>query len=806
MPVKTQIQIRRGDFASWSGVNPVPANGELTLDTTNKLLKAGDGLTNWLNLPYIGVNEEDFEDILRSLLAGASGIGIDHQDPNDKFYIQVTGIDSTQINDLTEAVQDIIGTDAGTTGFLVNSTGVAWTYDDASNSLEVAVTGIDHTLITDWGAAISGNIDTQLVAGDNIEFTYDNVNNTLTISTSVLDSTHTHVWDDITDAKTTVTLNELAYLSGVTPGTVTANRAVVVDGNKDISSFRNLTATDTINATTFSGNLVGDVTSDSVDINGGSIDGVIIGANSAAAISGTSINASVGFFGNLSGDVTGNADTASQVKTQSTATNTDFYLTFVDSNNGSPTAETVYTDSAIKYNPSTDTLTVTNIAGNIDSASTVSTETTDSGTHYLTFVDSDNSTAANETVRTDGDLSYDASTNTLSAGNVSVTGLISTNTLNTTGSVQIGGDLTVAGTTTTVNSTVVDIGDNIIRVNTSGLATGGIEVKDASNSSYKQFVWNNGNTRWELGAEDLQVDQLISTVASPTPPLVVTSSGLVTNLNADLLDNHHGSYYLDWNNTTNLPDPVITVGLNGDVVGTGTYTWTDLNGDPSITFNTTIQPDSVALGTDTTGQYASTITVTGSGLTGTTANASDGTAYTINSNATPANTPNAIVIRDSNGNFSAGTISATFSGDGSAITDINADNISTGTLNSARLPSVTQTNTATGPTGSFVSSVTRDSYGRVTGVNTTTHTLATDSVLGIASFSSSDFGVTSGAVSIKTGGVSNGQLENDSVTIGVTEFVLGDTKTAVSGLTQIAGTSSANPVYIEWAVIDGGTP
>tara|TARA_B100001093_G_scaffold277143_1_gene264886 strand:+ start:28272 stop:31358 length:3087 start_codon:yes stop_codon:yes gene_type:complete len=46
---------------------------------------------------------------------------------------------------------------------------------------------------------------------------------------------------------------------------------------------------------------------------------------------------------------------------------------------------------------------------------------------------------------------------------------------------------------------------------------------------------------------------------------------------------------------------------------------------------------------------------------------------------------------------------------------------------------------------------------------------ATISAKGIASFDSGDFGVSSGAVSIKSGGVSNSQLENSSITINTSE-------------------------------------
>ena len=46
---------------------------------------------------------------------------------------------------------------------------------------------------------------------------------------------------------TPVSTAEIAYLDGVTAGTVTASKAVVVDSNKDIASFRNVTCA-TINA------------------------------------------------------------------------------------------------------------------------------------------------------------------------------------------------------------------------------------------------------------------------------------------------------------------------------------------------------------------------------------------------------------------------------------------------------------------------------------------------------------------------------------------------------------------------------
>lgn len=70
--------------------------------------------------------------------------------------------------------------------------------------------------------------------------------------------------------------------------------------------------------------------------------------------------------------------------------------------------------------------------------------------------------------------------------------------------------------------------------------------------------------------------------------------------------------------TTIDRNPQVTVNLSGDVSGSGNATLTNLqNGTISIT--TTIQPDSVALGTDTTGDYVESISNTaGIVITGTT--------------------------------------------------------------------------------------------------------------------------------------------------------------------------------------------
>jgi len=73
--------------------------------------------------------------------------------------------------------------------------------------------------------------------------------------------------------------------------------------------------------------------------------------------------------------------------------------------------------------------------------------------------------------------------------------------LNVGGNASITGNLTVAGTTTTVDSTVVNIGDNIIVLNAAGAAVdSGIQVIDAVSTAHTgSLLWNATNDYWYSG-------------------------------------------------------------------------------------------------------------------------------------------------------------------------------------------------------------------------------------------------------------------------------------------------------------------
>jgi len=119
--------------------------------------------------------------------------------------------------------------------------------------------------------------------------------------------------------------------------------------------------------------------------------------------------------------------------------------------------------------------------------------------------------------------------------------------------------------------------------------------------------------------------------------------------------------------------------LTGEITGQAMF-----DGSGDIQISATIQPDTVALGTDTTGDYVESIDVSGVGIS-IDFNSGEGVNPTITSNATDANTPSTVVSRDASGNFSAGTITADLTGDVtgevSSLANHDTDDLAEGTTN-----------------------------------------------------------------------------------------------------------------------------
>jgi hypothetical protein len=120
----------------------------------------------------------------------------------------------------------------------------------------------------------------------------------------------------------------------------------------------------------------------------------------------------------FSGALSGNASSANQVKTVTASdTNANYYVTFVDANNGSATNESVYTDDGIYYNPGTNTFTTqhASLTGNINVAGV----STLAGNVFLGDSGSDTITVVGVTTFTTSNVFID---NQLFVGGIQVTG------------------------------------------------------------------------------------------------------------------------------------------------------------------------------------------------------------------------------------------------------------------------------------------------------------------------------------------------------------------------------------------------
>ena len=141
---------------------------------------------------------------------------------------------------------------------------------------------------------------------------------------------------------------ELETIDDVTAGTVAASKAVVVDSNKDIGSFRNVTLTGELDAAT-------------LDISGDAdIDGTL--EADAITIGGTAINTVI------AGVTVTNATNAAHVSVaDNESTNEDNLIPFIE--DASATGNVgLESDGDLTYNPSTGRLTATQLAGTLQTA------------------------------------------------------------------------------------------------------------------------------------------------------------------------------------------------------------------------------------------------------------------------------------------------------------------------------------------------------------------------------------------------------------------------------------------------------
>ena len=151
----------------------------------------------------------------------------------------------------------------------------------------------------------------------------------------------------------------------------------------------------------------------------------------------------------------GNATSSSQVQTI-TASNTaaNYYLTFVDSHNGSATAETVYTDDGIYYNPGTNTFTTQNaeFTGYIKAG----------GDEIRSGSGSTAISLSGANVEVKGELQVTG--NIIKSSTGATVATLAANDISFADDVTVGGNLYVMGQTTEIETTNLKVEDPLIEL------------------------------------------------------------------------------------------------------------------------------------------------------------------------------------------------------------------------------------------------------------------------------------------------------------------------------------------------------
>ena len=369
----------------------------------------------------------------------------------------------------------------------------------------------------------------------------------------------------------TASAADINLIDGVTNGTVSASKAVIVDSNKDISGFRNLSITgdltvagdDITMGTNTAGNLlvadganfnsiaVGDLSEISsvanddvflaVDTSGGGLKKITRSTIvSGLAVGGVAIS-------NVVEDTTPQLGGNLDMNGQDIVTTSNANLELAPNGTGKVVVKGNSNQGAIQLNceanshgqiiiaaphseSASNTLTLPSTGGNARLVSTSSTATLTNKT--LTDPVITNITGSTITLDSAGDITLDADgadillkdDGTTYGGLSNNSGELLIKSGTTTAmtfsgaNVTLEGNLTVSGTTTTVNSTTVNLNDHNIVLDsgnsTSAVVNGaGITIEGGSGDD-ATFSYNTTGPKFELklgsNHEDLQVDQLIA--------------------------------------------------------------------------------------------------------------------------------------------------------------------------------------------------------------------------------------------------------------------------------------------------------
>ena len=521
--------------------------------------------------------------------------------------IHGVSFDGTANIDLSEVISDTVGAMVSSN----TESGITVAYDDGDNTIDFTVGTLNQNTtgtaaswttartlsftgdVTGTGSVDgSANVATALtIAADSVALGTDTTGNYMTDASAGTGVTVTHTPAEGSTA--TIAIGQaVATNSNVQFADVTVSGNLDVNGTTTTIDSTNLTVTDALielaNGTSGTpGNDAGLI------IERGSADNAFIGYDESAdkftVGTGSFTGASTGNLtvtagtlvanleGNVTGNVTGNADTATTATTATNVTasannSTDetVYPTFID---GATGGQGIETDTGLTYNPSSGLLTSTLFAGALTGNVTGNV----SGSSGSTTGNAATATAL-ATARTIGGTSFDGTANIAVGLAGTATALATARTIGGTsfdGTANIAVGLAATATTLASARTIHGVSfDGSANIDLSE------EVADTVGAMFTSNT-ETGITATYQDADNT-IDLVVGTLNQDTTGLAGTATALAT---------------------------ARTLSFTGDVTGTG-----DFDGTGNLATALTIAANSVALGTDTTGNYMAQVSG-GNGIT-----------------------------------------------------------------------------------------------------------------------------------------------------------------------------------------------
>jgi len=452
--------------------------------------------------------------------------------------------------------------------------------------------------------------------------------------------------------------------------------------------------------------------------------------------------------------------------------------------------------------------------------------------------------------------------------------------------VTVNGNFTVSGTQTIVDSTTVQIGDNIIELNGSAASNGGLYVADATapTTATGSLLWDTTNDQWVAGPKGSEVKVLLAEgdgvvsgsgqidlagvvgdtddVTEGSTNLYYTDARVKTKLDAETVISGSSQVTIGdttgytefsssiatsisasvagatWDNINGKPGGIVsgssqvvdyllnqTVNFgSGDISGSNLYLSGDANIDGNITLggNITIgdaSSDTISFGgeissdiipsADNTYDLGSATDkfaeIHGTNIYGTI----NGTVNATNGVISGSTQLDGTTLGSTSDIVASGSFSGSFVGDGSGLTGLATNLTISGSSGNDTVDLLNDDLTFAGGTG--VTAAVTD--------NTVTYSVqdASTSQKGIASFGSTNFAVSSGNVTIKSGGVPATALNADVAGTGISlngvdnsvEVDYGSTAgTAVEGNTSLTVQGTSNEIEVSGGSVtlgNGGT-